>query len=996
MFCTSDSIFTTILVLHIIAGTLSLFTGLVAAFAKKGQIIHRRAGKTYVGCMAVVFVTALSMAVLHPNIFLAAIGTFSFYNAWSGYKTIQRSVQSKVRQTIDTTFTVVTVIASITLLVYGVVDGNIIAGFFGVLSGILRGRDLLILFGILTNEQKLIGHITRMGGAMIATITAVIVVNVQMPAPIPSWVPWVVPSLVGSFIIALASRKYGKRSVLALLTGLLLSVITTNAQQPDSAKAPTQTIKGSIKNSATKQPLTGVTLKIVSTKLGAISKSDGSFKINRVPVGRYTLTARAVGYEPLSLAIVLTSGKQLELSLELNESFVQSQAVTVTASQGGFTPLNESSITSANVFSVDDAYRYAGSRGDPARMAQNYGGIVSANDQRNDIIIRGGSPSELLWRLDGLDIPNPNHFATQGATGGPISALNINLLDNSDFLTGAFPAEYGDRMSGVFDLRTRKGNSEKYEFIGQFGFNGIELVAEGPLPMEKSSFAASYRYSFLDLMEKMGVDFGWSGTPKYQDGAIKADWSPSENDHIALTGLFGTSDIYIQYSKLDTVFTGDRDIQNGTDVLSLGVNWQHLFGDRAYLAATVGTVQSKFRTDVDSITTDAASKVLAITQRYSNYSTESYHTAKLRYVYVPNSQNTFTVGSELRYRFYDIDIRSYTQPFYRLPDNTGVFNLGNNNNTLHSLSFVNWNWHATESLTLNTGVHTQYLQVSNKVSVEPRLSLSYILAPEHTITLGTGIFRQSQPLTMYTSRTENQSLDFTQTIHGILGYTWSIADDIQFKTEAYYKYYTNAPVERDKLNGVSFLNAGANFGSIDVQDVLVNNGKGKSYGAEFTFRKNFSNGWYTTATTSLVRQEYTGSDGIWRFGAFDNKYIVNLLAGYEWKISPTFTMEFSGKFTHAGGAPYTPVDLALSRSSGFTRFDVSRPFALRNPDYERVDFRVDFRNNFEGVAIISYITIENILNKKNIAQREYSPRSNAVVDANQLGFFPVGGVRVEF
>ncbi|MBX7156549.1 MAG: carboxypeptidase-like regulatory domain-containing protein [Bacteriodetes bacterium] len=987
-------LFTTLLVMHIIGGSASLLAGVLASFSEKGRLFHRTVGKVYVIAMAVVFVTAIAMAVLHPNLFLAAVGVFSFYNAWSGFMAMQQSGIHRLLRYANSTFTVATVLASVALLLIGFTNGNTVAGFFGMVSVFSAGRDMLSLFGVLPLQQKLVTHISRMGGAMIATITAILVVNFQMPSPIPGWLAWILPSVVGSVIIARAIRKYIKKPVIALLMLVLCSGVMV--AQTDSVKTPTQTIKGVVRNSSTKQPLTGVTVQVAATKLGAISKSDGSFKINRVPVGRYTLQARAVGYEPLSLAIVLTSGKQFEVSLELTESFVQSQQVTVTASQGGFTPINESSITSANVFSVDDAYRYAGSRGDPARMAQNYGGIVSANDQRNDIIIRGGSPAELLWRLDGLDIPNPNHFATQGATGGPISTLNINLLDNSDFLTGAFPAEYGDRMSGVFDLRTRKGNSDRYEFTGQFGFNGIELVAEGPMPMSKSSFVASYRYSFLDLMEKMGVDFGWSGTPKYQDGAVKADWQLSDNDHVSLTGLYGTSDIYIQYSKLDTVFTGDRDIKNGTDVLSVGANWQHLFGERSYAHVTVGTVQSTFRTDVDSITTDSASKVLAITQRYSNYSTESYHTAKVRYVYVPTSQHTFTVGSELRYRFYNIDIKAYTQPFYRLPDNTGVFALGDNNHTVHSLSYVNWNWRVTEDFTLNSGLHAQYLQISNKLSLEPRLSLAYTIAPEHTITLGTGIFRQSQPLTMYTSRTENESLDFTQCTHGILGYSWSIAEDMQFKTEAYYKYYTNAPVLRDKSNGVNYLNAGANFGSIDVQDVLVNNGKGKSYGAEFTFRKNFSNGWYTTATTSLVRQEYTGSDGIWRFGAFDNRYIVNLLAGYEWKISPTFTMEFSGKFTHAGGAPYTPVSLELSRTSGFTRFDDSQAFALRNPDYERVDFRVDFRNNFEGLAIISYITIENILNKKNIAQREYSPRSNAVVDANQLGFFPVGGVRVEF
>jgi len=289
-----------------------------------------------------------------------------------------------------------------------------------------------------------------------------------------------------------------------IFLAIYLCFITFSLGFSQETKAPSQLIKGKIINFKTQQPVSGANIRLQDTKLGAISQRDGSFKIPDVPVGRYTIKISMIGFESQQFQGVISSGKEEVLNVQLQESYVQMNEVKVYAEKNSFNPINESSIVSSSVFSVDDVERYAGSRMDPARMAQNFAGVVGDNDKRNDIVIRGGSPTELLWRIDGLDVPNPNHFATQGATGGPISALNSNVLDNSDFLVGAWSSEYGDKMSGVFDLRTRKGNDEKFEYLGQFSFNGFELGAEGPLPGNQNSFIINYRYSFLDLLQKNG------------------------------------------------------------------------------------------------------------------------------------------------------------------------------------------------------------------------------------------------------------------------------------------------------------------------------------------------------------------------------------------------------------------------------------------------------------------------------------------------------------
>jgi hypothetical protein len=257
---------------------------------------------------------------------------------------------------------------------------------------------------------------------------------------------------------------------------LLLTIINQATAQNIS-----QTIKGRVTDKQSQSPLIGATVKVSNTSLGAVTNEDGYFKIENVSVGRVTIEVSYLGYKPVILSNVdLSSGKELVLEIELEENVIEAKEVVVNASKDKITTNNEMATVSARTFSIEEAERYAGAHSDVSRMAQNFAGVQGANDAVNDIVIRGNSPYGLLWRLDGVDIPNPNHFGDFGSTGGPVSMLNSNLLANSDFFTGAFPADYGNAMSGVFDLRMRNGNDEHHEFLGQIGFNGFELGAEGP------------------------------------------------------------------------------------------------------------------------------------------------------------------------------------------------------------------------------------------------------------------------------------------------------------------------------------------------------------------------------------------------------------------------------------------------------------------------------------------------------------------------------------
>lgn len=798
--------------------------------------------------------------------------------------------------------------------------------------------------------------------------------------------------------------------IIASLVALLMSTFIAHTAHKAIASPPSQTVRGTVVNAATQQTIAGATVQILELKKGATARPDGTFSIRDIPPGRFTVRASALGYEPVSMPLVVTSGKEQVLTLMLTERILKTDEISVNASQGGFAAMNEAAIVSSNVFTVDDAYRFAGARGDVSRMASAFAGVLSANDQRNDIIIRGGSPTELLWRLDGLDIPNPNHFATQGATGGPVGALNSNVLANSDFLTGAFPAEYGDRMSGVFDLRTRKGNDEKYECMAQLGFNGLEAMVEGPLPFaprdagslaggsKGSSFLVSYRKSFLELLNALGVDFGAGGVPRYEDLSIKLDLNAGKSDKIWLTGLLGTSDIDIRESKLATVRTGYSDTRNGTDVGALGVNWRHFFTERTFGTLMIGGVANRYRTDVDSITASADFKPISATPWYRNRALEGYGTLKYTLSHSPDAQSVFTGAVETRLRFYSLDEFRTTSSSSLTP-----FAVKADGTALQVLGYVNWNYRLSDPLTLNFGLHSQYLGIANRASVEPRAALSWTLAPAQTLTFGTGLYRQSHPLAVYFDTanqsvrgTSNRSLDFSQAFHFVLGYAYQFVPDMLVKAELYYKDYARIPIQASTSSAFSLLNAGINFGSISGTGALINDGKGRSYGAEFSFTKHFTGGWYAQSALSLVRQEFVGSDGVWRNGAFDNQYVLNLLAGYEWKISHEFSIELSGRYARAGGGPRTPIDILASHRAQATVRDASKPFGERNPDYERIDGRIDFRQQFNGWSLVSFFSMENLLNRRNILSQRYNPALDRAEDVTQIGRFIVGGVRFEF
>jgi hypothetical protein len=753
-----------------------------------------------------------------------------------------------------------------------------------------------------------------------------------------------------------------------------------------------QTVKGSVRSAGSQQPIAGVTVVIEGTKLGAVTRGDGVFQIAEVPVGRHTLRFRSVGYESASIAILVTSGRQTVVDFELVESVVKLQDVVIGAG-GPHRPINETALVSTTPFSIDEVKRYAGGFEDPGRIAQNFAGIVVTSDKTNDIIIRGGSPSEVLWRLDGIDIPNPHHFASQGASGGPINAINSNLLANSDVLTGAFPAEYGTRLSGVFDLKTRRGNRDRYEFVGQIGFNGLEAMAEGPVPVARGgSFIASYRKSTLEVFDIIGVSLGiGSIIPRYEDATVKVDLNLSPDDRIAITALGGRSNASRPAPEIGQPYERLHHNVEGSELGAAGGTWTRLFSEDLLGQLSISTQFNGYSVDQDSVMFGPDGLVTGTMPTWHEETGEGSSAARYRISWGPTPEHRVVAALEGRRLYYDLYEGDPRNPSESVPGR-----LDTSGSSATALGYLSWLWRPTETMTISSGIFSQYLGVSERLSVEPRLSLAWSLSPVSTLTIGAGVHRQAQALALYFRNPANRTLDFSTALHGVLGYAYRLDESTLLKVETYLKELSGIPVSADRSDAFSMINAGPDFSPSDISRPLVNSGTGRSYGAELSVFREFDDGWYLATTGSIVRQEYTGSDGIRRNGVFDNGFVGNLLGGYEWKVSPSFDIEFSGRFTIAGGRRFTPIDLERSRAAGGTVLDDSRIYAEHYPNYMRLDTKIDFRNNFDGWSLISYVSLLNTFNRDNIERYYYDPYTGTIEHSSLLGLIPVGGVRVEF
>jgi len=753
----------------------------------------------------------------------------------------------------------------------------------------------------------------------------------------------------------------------------------------------TQNMRGTIIDKQSEAPLPGVQVSIVGTDpaIGTITDVNGNFVLKNIPVGRVVMQAKFIGYQTAFVPnLELTSGKELVVNLSLEESTTMLEAVEVKAKEDKTETINKMSTVSGRTMSIEEAGKFAGTLNDPARMAQNYAGVSGVSDDRNDIIIRGNSPLGVLWRMEGIDIPSPNHFSSLGTTGGPVSMLNINNLSNSDFFTSAWSANYGNALSGVFDLRLRNGNNAKREHLAQVGFNGFEFGTEGYFSKKsRASYLFNYRYSTLGVISALGIDLGvGEAVPQYQDLTFKMNFPTKKAGRFTLWGIGGVS--YIEFepsSELDsTNLYSDAGEQSRFDSKTgvLGASHKYFFNKNTFSELILAYSYSSTGGFIDTISETGARFNTTGFDRNQIKASANY---KINHKI--NAKNTVAVGFIAENFATDILDTVYAFNDYRtISDNEGSANL--------LQTYINYQHKFSQKLIFNGGLHSQHFQLTNSNVIEPRLGLKYNINPRHTLSVGAGMHSQMQPITVYFIEETindqvtlpNQSLDFSQSIHNVLGYDLRISENMRLKTEVYFQYLYNVPVDSFP-SSFSMLNQGADF-VLPSGSGYVNEGTGTNYGVEITFEQFLNKGFYFLFTTSLFDSKFKGSDGVERNTAFNGNYIFNALAGKEIQISEKLTLGFDLKSTLAGGRRFTPIDLEASNLIGREVRRTDELFEGQHPNFFRFDFKTTVKLNGKRTTQKWSVDLQNLTGQQNVFQEGYNSATGNIGYVYQRGFFP--------
>lgn len=761
-----------------------------------------------------------------------------------------------------------------------------------------------------------------------------------------------------------------------------------------------QTIRGKVVDNILQTPLAGATVIKIDDGTGTSTDNNGNFRLENINIGVLKLKVSFVGYKEVILDnIVVISGKETIITIPLEMAVYSGKEVIIRASVKSEKPLNDFSIVSARAFTVDETRKFAASVNDPSRMATNFPGVVAVNDgNNNDIVIRGNSPVGLLWRLEGVDIPNPNHFANTGSSSGAISILSGQLLANSDFLTGAFAADYGNALSGVFDLKLRKGNNEHPEYTVEAGFLGLNLAAEGPLKLlGNGSYLVNYRYSTLQLLDKAGLKLA-NGATNFQDLSYNIAIPTKRAGNFSLFGFGGISSLDPENKP------GPRQGSNNSTGLS-GLSHTISLNSKSSLASVISFSEEKIATDNSSsgnkvLSPNPASNPLS---SYSNDSKESYRTNKLTlsttYNYKFNNKSRLRAG--LYTDFIDFAIDNSTRI-----DSSGVTKqntVKTNGATELVQAFAEVQVKPVKNVTVTAGLHYLQLLLNNSRSIEPRASVRWDITDKSSLAFAYGNHSQTQQMTVYFAKEKglsgieemaNKNLGLTLARHYVLSYNYLLGNNNRFKTEVYYQQLYNVPVSSDPLETYSTL---SQLTGDYMPSPLVNRGKGRNYGVEVSLEKNLTNNFYYLFSNSFYQSKYTASDGIEKNSRFNGNYISNLVIGKDFLFDhSTKRLGINLKTVYSGGFRDTPVDLAASQQQHTTVYFKNQLYSYQLPAYFRTDIRVNYQWNKKHVTSTLSLDIQNITNRENVFQRLYDPFEKKIAYQLSNGLIPVLNYKIEF
>jgi hypothetical protein len=763
-----------------------------------------------------------------------------------------------------------------------------------------------------------------------------------------------------------------------------------------------QTIRGTVTDRQSGAPLPGAMIVLPGTDplIGTSADSNGIFRLERVPVGKYQVRVTFLGYSPwISDVISLSSGKESQLTVEMDEMVYTSKEIEVKAAFKKNEAINKMATVSIRSFTTDETNRYAGSYGDPARMAANFAGVTSGIDNRNDIIVRGNSPMGLQWRIEGMEIPNPNHFAAVGTTGGPVTIINDNLLTNSDFLTGAFPAQYGNTIAGIFDMKMRSGNNERHEYWGQLGWNGIELGTEGPFSKKSgATYIIAYRYSLLDIIHSLGIKL--SVVPQYQDLNFKVVIPTKKTGTFQITGIGGLSYIQLfdsEKSQVKWTFpTHGENLANGSELGTLGISNTSFLTKTLRLNTSLYAVGSKVYTQIDtfSVTSPRPARWAGENSSEEKYSFSAMLTRKF------SAKNTLESGLYLDWfhMHYSDSIR-VKNAFRNNTNSSGDMQL--------IRAYAQWKHRFSDLFSTTAGLFYQQLTLNKSMSLEPRIGFDWIFDQRHSLNFGSGLYSQMQPRVIYFVENQmpdgslvqtNRSLGFTRSVQVAGGYNYLLSDFLRFKTEVYYQYLYSVPVKAT-IPQYSLINQGHEF-FVDRQysDSLLNRGTGENYGVEFTFERFFNGKYFYLLTASLFNSSYRAYDNVIRSTSFNGNYALNAIGGYEFRVGKRKlgVLSLGLRATWAGGDPYVPFNVDESVEIHQPVPDWKRSYISHYPEYKRVSVRIGIKRNRKNLTMEFMIDLQYRTNYTNVYLQRIDVTTGQIYNYFKMGFFPMGTWRIQF
>lgn len=769
-----------------------------------------------------------------------------------------------------------------------------------------------------------------------------------------------------------------KKSLLASFV-LFLSVFQLFAQT-------TQTIRGKVIDSSTEHPIVGASVTVVNQNLGVITNENGEFKLEKVKIGRCQVKISSVGYEAQNLAeLLVESGKELVLDIRLSESSQQLTEAVVKAAS----PNLSGALTSLQNITVEQVFRYPATFFDPARLATSFAGVVNDNDQANGMVIRGNSPNSMQWRLEGVEIVNPNHLSNAGTfsdkatqNAGGTNILSAQLLGNMNFLTGAFPAEYGNALSGVMDMRLRKGNDEKHEFTAQTGVIGVDFAAEGPLSKKsKASYLVNYRYSFTGLLSLMGVKFGDEDI-RFQDISFNLSFPTKKAGNFTVFGMGGVSSNDFVSKEDKSLWTSEKDqfnIYYGNTMYATGVTHQKNFGEKLLWRTVIAN--SALETSREQVLNQDKSSIYNQFKKRKTTITTSF-------AYKIRANNTLKIGAFVTNQFDEM---------------TDRITFPRNSNLTKTLSgtvlqpYMNYQSLLTDKLTLNVGIHYLNYTYNNTSSFEPRVSFGYQLTPSQSISVAYGLHSQMQLPQVYYVYPSNENLGLTKAHHFVLSHNKRLKANSYLKTELYYQKLFNVPV----ISMATTFKDDITFSSLNAIEnipfnMLANTGTGENYGVEVTYQQYLLDGFYTLINGTFYQSTYKAVDNIERNTRFNGKYIFNATIGKEWTRKKNRTLGVNGRIVMLGGFYETPINETESAKQGQTVYDYSNAFTVKQKDYFRPDLRVYFKKSKTKYSRTWSIDIQNVANYQNVAFSYYDTYLKKVIVKNQLGMIPILNYRWEF